>query len=98
VTSLLWYSPTLLVTGAADDAVRLWHLPGPVLPGTDIVNALAFSPDGRTLAAAGADGAIHTWNTDPELTATAVCATAGTPLTRAEWQQYIRDLPYRPPC
>ncbi len=50
-----------LATSAADGVARLWALPGPVLTGqTDVINGVAFSPDGRTLAVAG--GQTQLWS------------------------------------
>jgi WD40 repeat protein/transcriptional regulator with XRE-family HTH domain len=50
VTALLWRDRSTLVSGDADRTTRLWHLPSPVLSTDGVVNALAFSPDGRLLA------------------------------------------------
>jgi len=27
-----------------------------------------------------------------------ICAAAGDPITREEWQRYLPDLAFRPPC
>jgi WD40 repeat protein len=51
VTGVVFHSSTTIVTSAADGVARIWHLPGPVLTGhSDIVNGIAFSPDGQTIA------------------------------------------------
>ena len=57
-----------------------------------------FRPDGAWLAAGTADNTVRMWNLDPEQVADYVCATAGDPLTRAEWDRYVTGVPYRPPC
>lgn len=49
-----------LATGAADGIARIWHLPGPVLTGHEVVNGVAFSPDGQTLSIAS--GGAQLWN------------------------------------
>jgi WD40 repeat protein len=72
---------------------------GPSLTGpTDYVHTVAFSPDGHTLAAGGADRSVHLWTVDPQRAADALCARAGAPLTPEEWSRYVGGLPYDPPC
>ncbi|MFF4893421.1 nSTAND1 domain-containing NTPase [Micromonospora chersina] len=45
-----------VLTSAADGVVRLWRLPGRVLRGLpDVINGVAFRPDGAVLAVAGGD-------------------------------------------
>lgn len=50
-----------LLTAGADGTARIWHLPGPELPGDDVaVNNVRFSPDGQTLAVAA--GGTQLWS------------------------------------
>ena len=56
-----------------------------------------FSPDGHTLAAGGSTG-VTFWDTDADVAAADVCAYGGTPLSRAEWAQYVPDQPYANSC
>jgi len=55
--------------GAKGPAVRLWRVADGALQATlehsDDVMALAFSPDGRTLATASADGSNSIWRLAP---------------------------------
>ena len=61
VTAVTYRGDNTLVTSAADGIARIWHLPGPVLTGHDeVVNGVAFSPDGQTLAIAS--GGTQLWN------------------------------------
>jgi WD40 repeat protein len=102
------FDPTndVLATGSTDDTVWLWDLRRPSQPAhlatltgpTQGVLGVAFAPNGQTLAAGGHDRTVRLWNTDPASVATWICATAGTPITPAEWQRYVPDQPYNPPC
>jgi len=82
--------------------VRLWDpatrqplgisLPADTGPGGG-VTAVAFSPDGKLLARAGADGAIQLW--EVSLIANpyaALCTDSGRP-TRQDWDQYASGEP-----
>jgi WD40 repeat protein len=71
--------------------------PLPADPG-GIVNAVAFSPDGKLLATADADGTVQTWPI-PLFTSpyTALCADVGPP-TRAEWKHYAPGEPRPSVC
>ena len=60
--------------------------------------SVAFSPGGGTLAAGSADGTVRLWDTTARAAASAVCGTAGQPLTRTEWAAYLpAGSGYRPP-
>jgi hypothetical protein len=59
---------------------------------------VAFGPGGAVLAAGSADGTVRLWDTGVRAAAQAVCATAGQPLTRAEWSAYLPGRRYDPPC
>ncbi|HEY6746371.1 MAG TPA: helix-turn-helix domain-containing protein [Mycobacteriales bacterium] len=95
----------LLAAAAGDRTIWAWDLRGrdPALAlrltgATDSVFTLDLRPDGKWLAAGSADTLVRLWNLDPEQVAGHVCATAGDPLTRAEWDRYVTGSPYRPPC
>lgn len=57
----------MLITAGADKKVKLWNLPdGTLIKSIDAhdgaVNALAVSPDGKTLATGGDDKMVKLWN------------------------------------
>ncbi|ROO50926.1 WD40 repeat protein [Micromonospora sp. Llam0] len=95
-----------LAAASIDGTVWLWALdsPGPPQPVAvlnrvaDAVNAVTFTSDGRGLVAAGTDGIIRLWDVQPARVASWICSAAGDPLTEAEWDQYVPDLQYDPPC
>src|SRR5215470_4348046 len=102
------FSPSghTLAAGNTDGSVWLWNLTKPADPHlittptgrTGHVYSVAFSPSGDTLAAADSSDQVWLWDTHATEAAAAVCAMAGQPLSRAEWQAYIPGRPYAPPC
>lgn len=60
VTSVSWDGTGRIASGDADGTVTLWTLPSPVLAAADKTTAVAYSPDGRTLAVGGQD--VELWN------------------------------------
>jgi hypothetical protein len=62
------------------------------------VFSVAFSPSGRTLAAASSAGTVHLWDTSPAAAKEGVCAGEGQGITRQEWATYIPGVAYRATC
>ncbi|QIS10088.1 hypothetical protein [Nocardia arthritidis] len=97
---------SILATGTADHTARLWDVTDPRHPSefatltghTDALRAIAFSPDGRTLATTSDDHTARLWSIDIERVATRICEIANPRITRSEWDQYLPDVGYRPPC
>ena len=96
----------ILAAGNTDGSVWLWNLARPTHPAliatltgpSGHVYSVAFGPGGRTLAAADSSGLVWLWDTGAAAAARAVCATAGQPLTHAEWHAYVPGQPYAAPC
>ncbi|MFI0976327.1 hypothetical protein ACH4SP_04760 [Streptomyces sp. NPDC021093] len=95
-----------LASAATDHTVRLWVVTDPSHPTplgdpltdpTNWVYSVAFSPDGRHLAVGGEDQRVQLWPLRTDQAIRQICATSGT-LTRNQWQQYIPERPYAPPC
>jgi hypothetical protein len=57
-----------------------------------------FDPVRPILITAGVGTTVRLWNTDAGQVAARLCSVAGTPITRVEWDHYLPDRPYRPPC
>jgi WD40 repeat protein/transcriptional regulator with XRE-family HTH domain len=60
VTSVTWDGRNRIVSSVADGTVLLWTLPTPVLPTANAPSAVAYSPDGGTIAVGGQD--VQIWN------------------------------------
>jgi WD40 repeat protein/transcriptional regulator with XRE-family HTH domain len=65
--------------------------PGPVY-------TVRFAPAGDLLVAGGAHGELHRWPVAEEDAIARICAGTGDPLTEAEWELYLPDRAYAPPC
>lgn len=96
----------ILTAAAGNGTIWLWDMSAPHQPHilatvTGPVGAVfidTFDTDRLILATAGSDQTVRLWSTDTNQVAAFICATGGTPITAAEWNQYIPGIPYEPPC
>ena len=96
-----------MASGSMDRTARLWDSADPAGPvpapealssHTGAVEAIGFSPDGRTLATGSDDNTIMLWDLDVEHSVQRICAITRGALTKPQWQQILPRLPYSPPC
>ncbi|MEU2771881.1 hypothetical protein ABZ646_02910 [Streptomyces sp. NPDC007162] len=94
---------TTLAVAYGSGALRLWDLTldrllggSPTTPG-DVIDSLAFGPDGY-LYAAGPHVSVQAYAIGPAQVAARLCARARGTLTVAEWRRYLPDVPYRRVC
>ena len=95
-----------LATASWDKTARLWDISDPHHPTTlatltghtDTVYSVAFSPDGHTLATASNDDTARLWETNVDRVVTRICTITWPTITKSEWDHYLPDLPYQPPC
>ncbi|MCU4185611.1 helix-turn-helix domain-containing protein [Acidiferrimicrobium sp. IK] len=95
-----------LAAASTDHSVWLWNVAdrsAPSLLATlsaagGAVFAVTYRPDGSALLASGSDQIVHVWASTAKQAATAICATAGSPVSRADWSRYVQGEPYHPPC
>ena len=75
---------TLLATAATDGVLRLWTVPGPVLPGArDSVFSVTFGRGGGELAIGSADDSVQLWDLDDPARPVRLGRAAGGPATGA---------------
>ncbi|MEV7440698.1 hypothetical protein AB0O22_06030 [Streptomyces sp. NPDC091204] len=92
-----------LAAGAGDSKALLWDLSGAATPAvltghSNPVPAVAFSPDGNTLATGGNDFTIRLRDTGLDRVTTRICDSAYPRITRAQWDQYFTAVDFNPPC
>jgi len=91
-----------ILASASGNMIRLWDTStgkpvGTPLTSSTHIKALAFSPNGSTLAVGSSDGTARLWNLNRKQAIDRIC-TPGDNLTRSEWAAYLPQLPYNPPC
>jgi len=93
-----------LAVGTAGGTLQTWQTEAPHLQPTVFpalggrVQSVAFGPDGDTLYAASTHRRSRSYDLDPEHVAATVCERAGGGLSRADWQSYLPEVPYRDVC
>jgi WD40 repeat protein/transcriptional regulator with XRE-family HTH domain/energy-coupling factor transporter ATP-binding protein EcfA2 len=95
-----------LAASTIDQAVWLWNISDPAHPSVEAdltaapgqVYDVTFSPNGHTMVASGSDQVLTFWDYRPAEVAARICALTVSPITRAEWAEYVQGAPYSPPC
>lgn len=96
-----------LASSSDDHTLRLWNvtdpdhaaaLGQPLTGHTAAIDDSAFSPDGQLIATASDDHTVQLTSLDVNQAITRICATTADTLTPQQWQRYIPEMPYNPPC
>lgn len=59
---------------------------------------VAFAPERPQLAAGASDGSLHLWQFDTGAAVERICEALGDTITADEWERFLADRPYDPPC
>ncbi|MGL5827458.1 MAG: hypothetical protein ACRCYU_22025 [Nocardioides sp.] len=93
-----------IATGNEDATVRLFDITkrgAPVetaaIDAGGVVKAVTYSRDGSSVLTSG-EGEIHAFQLNPKKLANNLCEKIGDPMSKTEWNQYLRDEPYADPC
>ncbi|WP_225097454.1 hypothetical protein [Streptomyces sp. CoH27] len=105
--SALAVSPdgTTLAVAGETGSLQLWDiatqqpLGGLLTTPGEKIDTVAFSADSGTVYGASAHVPLQRYTVDPARAVATVCArTGGGGLTRAQWETYVRDVPYQRVC
>jgi WD40 repeat protein len=107
--TVAWLRITSAGGGPLLSVADLWDVTDPTIPvlraalplgsSHKFGNAsIAFSPGGRLLATVHAGERVNLWETDPERIAPSLCRAVGDVITIEQWERYVPNTPYQPPC
>lgn len=95
-----------LAASATDHSVWVWRVDDARHPELHValespsgpMHVAALSPDGATVAGAGADATVYFWPLDARAAAAELCAAAGDGITPGEWDAFRLGHTYFDPC
>ncbi|MGD2145115.1 MAG: BTAD domain-containing putative transcriptional regulator [Anaerolineae bacterium] len=92
-----------ILTASSDGTARVWDAATGAelftLSGhTDAVNQAVWSRDDRLILTASSDGTVRQWYAWMEDLLEAACQRAPRNMSQEEWQEFMKDEPYRPTC
>ena len=93
-----------IASGSADKTVRVWdadtgqQIGAPLTGHTEVVNSVAFSPDGRRIVSGGADHTLRLWP-GPPVWPELLCAKLTTNMSHQQWRDWVSpDIDYITVC
>ncbi|GAB3860473.1 hypothetical protein GCM10028801_23360 [Nocardioides maradonensis] len=96
---------TMLATPSSDGRVWLWQVSSDgaaAYASLDNLGAAAtqttFSADSSTVYGAGLSGRVGAWVTRTDAAGALICSGRGTPISEAEWKQFVPGAAYADPC